>query len=102
MMPDESLGCPYKKPWYMATAVLDGAVTSSHSRRVKARNLLIYEVARPLCDLISLRPVALFVFLSTATGAWIVAADLVLGSMGWSRCGNRLLATVQGELGLWT
>ena len=56
MMPDESLGCPYKKPWYMATAVLDGAVTSAHSRRVKARNLLIYEVARPLCDLTTSMP----------------------------------------------
>ena len=41
-----------------------------------------------------LRPVAFFVFLPAAAGAWIIAADLILGSMGRSRCGNRLLATV--------
>ena len=47
-------------------------------------------------------PVALFVFLPAAARAGIVAPDFVLGTVGRSRRSRRLVATIQGELGLWT
>lgn len=48
------------------------------------------------------RPVALFVFLSAAAGAGIIAADFVVGPMYRGLRCDWFLSAVQGELGLWT